>query len=123
MAYTQLLHMTQQTYAAVKGAFREHFEPESKRELYKVQFESHKKQAKENWADFGDDLMVLVNKAFPNLQEAQEQLAVNIWINCEIPKSPSKCILVNLAKQLLPPLNWSLTFQGQTEYLSQKSRP
>ena len=82
VAYTQLPHVTQQTYAEVKGALREHFEPDSKRELYKVQFESRKKQAEENWADFGDDLMVLVNKAFPNLQEeAREQLAISKYLD------------------------------------------
>ena len=74
--------MTQQTYATVKGALRGRFEPDSKRELYKVQFESRKKRTEENWADFGDDLMVLVNKAFPNLQEeAQEQLAMSKYLD------------------------------------------
>ena len=47
VAYTRLPHVTadsrQQTYTAVKGALRERFEPDSKRELYKVQFESRKK--------------------------------------------------------------------------------
>ena len=82
MAYTQLPHVTQQTYAEVKGALRERFKPDSKPELYKVQFESRKKQAEENWADFGDNLMVLVNKAFPNLQEeAREQLAISKYLD------------------------------------------
>ena len=67
MAYTRLSHVTQQTYAAVKGALHERFEPNGKRELYEVQFESRRKKSKESWADFSDNLMVLVNKAFPNL--------------------------------------------------------
>ena len=82
MAYTRLPHVTRQTYATVKGALHERFEPDSKRELYKVQFESCKKRTEENWADFGDDLMVLVNKAFPNLQEeAREQLAMSKYLD------------------------------------------
>ena len=82
VAYTRLPHVTRQTYAADKGALRERFEPDSKRELYKVQFESRRKKSEESWADFSDDLMVLVNKAFPNLQEeAQEQLAMSKYLD------------------------------------------
>ena len=74
--------MTQQTYAAVKGALYERFKPDSKRELYKVQFESRRKQSGESWADFGDNLMVLVNKAFPRLQEeAREQLVMSKYLD------------------------------------------
>ena len=43
IAYTQLLHVTQQAYAAVKGALCKCFEPDNKRQFYKVRFESHKK--------------------------------------------------------------------------------
>ena len=82
VAHAQLPHETQQTYAAVKDALRERFEPESKRELYKVQFENRRKQKEESWADFGDDLMALVNKAFPRLQEeAREQLAISKYMD------------------------------------------
>ena len=77
-----LPHVTQQTYAAVKGARYERFEPDSKCELYKIQFESRRRQIGESWADFGDDLMVLVNKAFPRLQEeAREQLAMSKYLD------------------------------------------
>ena len=51
VAHAQLPHETQQTYAAVKDALRERFEPETKSELYKAQFESRRKQKEENWAD------------------------------------------------------------------------
>ena len=43
VAYARLPHVTQQTYAAVKGALYERFEPDSKRKLCKVQFESRRK--------------------------------------------------------------------------------
>ena len=82
MAYTRLPHVTQQTYIAVKGALRERFEPDSKCKLYKVQFKSRRKKSEESWVDFSDDLMVLVNKAFLNLQEeAQEQLAMSKYLD------------------------------------------
>ena len=35
VAYARLPHVTLQTYAAIKGALYERFEPDSKRELYK----------------------------------------------------------------------------------------
>ena len=69
VAYTRLPHVTQQTYATVKSALHEYFEPDRKQELCKVQFESRRKKSEESWADFNEDLMVLANKAFPNLQE------------------------------------------------------
>ena len=48
VAYAWLPRETQQTYTAVKDTLREHFEPDSKRELYKVQFESRRKQSEES---------------------------------------------------------------------------
>ena len=82
VVYTRLPHVTQQTYTAIKGALHECFEPDSKCDLYKVQFESHRKKSEESWADFSDNLMVLVNKAFPNLQEeAREQLAMSKYLD------------------------------------------
>ena len=75
MAYTHLAHEIQASYNDTKVALRDRFEPSSKKELYKVEFECRKKQKTENWADFADDLLVLVDKAFPDLQaEAKEQL-------------------------------------------------
>ena len=82
VALARLLHETQQTYAAVKEALCEHFEPAGKHELYKAQFESRRKQGKESWTDFGNDLMVLVHKMFPHLQdEAREQLALSRYMD------------------------------------------
>ena len=78
VAYTRLGNEVQQSYSRSKAELRDRFEPSSKKELYKVQFECRKKSNTENWADFADDLLVLVDKAFPDLQiEAKEQLALS----------------------------------------------
>ena len=124
VAYTRLPHVTQQTYATVKGALRERFEPDSKCELYKVQFESRRKQREESWADFSDDLMVLVSKAFPNLQEeAREQLAmsdpqVSFGVKQRRPRKLSEAVAATIELESY--------LQGQTKYLrsaNQKSHP
>ena len=78
LAFTRLGNEVQQLYTRAKAELRDRFEPSSKKELYKVQFECRKKSSTENRADFADDLPVLLDKAFPDLQpEAKEQLALS----------------------------------------------
>ena len=82
VAFNRLAHKTQQAYTAARGALHNRFEPDSKRELYKVELEKRKKSDKESWADYGDSLSQLMRKAFPNLQdEAREQLALNRYMD------------------------------------------
>ena len=77
-----MAHETQESYATAKKALQERFEPESKRILYKAEFESRKKKKLESWADFGDDLRRLADKAFPALQiEAREELALSRYLD------------------------------------------
>jgi len=77
VAYTQLSHETQQSYTTTKEALRKCFEPSSKRQFYKVEFKSKKKREIESWADFSNELLFLVSRAFPSLQEeAREELAL-----------------------------------------------
>ena len=64
VAYTRLSHETRQAYATTKKALCKRFEPPSKRQLYKVEFESRRKRDKESWADFGNELLLLSSKAF-----------------------------------------------------------
>ena len=70
-------HEIQGTFNQVKAALRDRFEPSSKQAYYRIEFEKREKQDTEDWADYGDDLLSLANKAFPGLQEqAREQLAL-----------------------------------------------
>ena len=49
----------------------------SKREVYKAEFESHRKRNTESWGNFGNELLQLVDKAFPTLQqEVKKRLAL-----------------------------------------------
>ena len=70
-----------ESYVSLKAALKERFEPSSKQEVYKAGFESHRKRSTESWDDFGDELLQLVDKAFPILQpKAKEQLAFSHYL-------------------------------------------
>ena len=80
-AFKQLSEEARAAYAECKRALRERFEPDSKKELYLAEFQTRSKRATEGWAAFAEDLKVLANKAFPQLQnDAKEQLALNHYL-------------------------------------------
>ena len=73
MALVRLPNDAHESYASLKAALRERFESSSKQEIYKAEFESLRKRSTESWGDFGDELLQLVDKAFPSFQpEAKE---------------------------------------------------
>ena len=62
-------------------ALRERFEPESKRSRYEAEFQSRRKKKTEGWADFGEDLKTLADKAYSKLgEEGRERLALNSYL-------------------------------------------
>ena len=72
-------------YASFKNAvvaLVERFEPESRRDLYLAEFQSRCKKRTESWADFGKDLRVLVDKAYPMLEDdVRQQLALQRYLS------------------------------------------
>ena len=46
---------------------KEHFEPQSKRDLYLAEFQVCCKKRTETWADYGEDLRILVDKAYSDV--------------------------------------------------------
>ena len=73
---------TQKSYAAAKAALKQRFEPASKQALYAAEFHSRQKQPSEDWPNFGDDLRILADKAFPDLAEsAKERFAVDRFLS------------------------------------------
>ena len=82
IAFEQLSHVTKASYELAKAALRNRFEHPSKRELYKRDFSNRLKRDAENWADYGDDLRLLVERAYPDLQpNAQEHLALRHYLD------------------------------------------
>jgi len=83
MVFTQLPTEAHQSYAVLKLALTEQFEPTSKQaEVFKAEFESHRKSKAESWGDFGDELLQLVDRAFPMLEyKAKEQFAISRYLD------------------------------------------
>ena len=81
-AHMALMRVNHETYQRAKEALRERFDPPSKSKLYKAQLQCRVKQDTENWGDFGDELRVLVDRAYPNLQdEARESIALTRYLD------------------------------------------
>ena len=80
-AYRRLPTTAKESYAALKKALKEKFEPDSRRELYLSEFSTRKRRPGEGWAEYADELRVLADKAFPELEEqARERLALNQYL-------------------------------------------
>ena len=57
------------------------FEPSTKKELYKIRIQNRIKKLTESWSDFADELCVLADKAYPELQEkSREYIALNCYL-------------------------------------------
>ena len=70
-----------ESYDSARTALQRRFEPESRRGLYAAEFHARRKQPKEDWASFGEDLKMLVDKAFPDIEEpARERIAVDRFL-------------------------------------------
>ena len=81
-AFKRLPEAKKATYRATAAALSDRFEPASKRELHIVEFQTRRKVRGEGWADFGDDLRVLADRAYPDLQEdARERLSLNRYLD------------------------------------------
>ena len=81
-AHTAFKRFTVTTYSGAVKALRGRFEPESKRELHNVEFQTRRKDKKESWADFAEDLRTLADKAYPDLpEEARDRLSLNRYLD------------------------------------------
>ena len=64
-----------------KDALQERFEPASRKELYRAELQGRKKQRQEDWATYGEELIRIAEKAYPDLPvEAQQRLALNQFL-------------------------------------------
>ena len=80
-AWRRLSEEARATYEGAKEALCNRFKPESKRELYSAKFQAKKRRPDEPWADFADNLRVLADRAFPELQEeAREKLSLDHFL-------------------------------------------
>jgi len=76
--------VTQPTYLQAIDALRLRFDPPGRKELFKVKLQHRLKRAGESWGDYGDAISLLVEKAYPKLEEeAKDILALNKFL-CEL---------------------------------------
>ena len=73
-AFKKLSDADKESFEAAAKALKDRFEPQSKKELYVAEFYAHRKRKTEGWAEYGEDLRVLVDKAFPSLAADAKQL-------------------------------------------------
>ena len=67
------------SYEKAKTALTERFNPPIMKELYKAELRSRVKWRSESWGDYGDQLGVLADKVYPELQ--REYIALNIYLD------------------------------------------
>ena len=68
-------------YDGTKKALKERFEPSSWKGRYQSELQARRKQKSESWTDFADDLRLLNDKVFPDLQEeAKETLVLTYYL-------------------------------------------
>ena len=73
-AFKKLPDDAKGSFEAAAKALGERFEPQSKRELYVAEFQMRHKRKTEGWGDFGEDLRVLANRAFLQVNTDAKQL-------------------------------------------------
>ena len=81
LAFQHLPEDTQRDYREVRKAMKERFELASRKGKYQAEFHARRKKQSEGWANFAQDLQLLAEKAFPQLQvEAWEQMALTQYL-------------------------------------------
>ena len=80
-AWRRITNEAKSHYDTVKAALRKRFEPDSRRELYAVEFQTRRRNRGESWEELADTLRILADKAFPDLQDqAKEQLSLDRYL-------------------------------------------
>lgn len=80
-AWKRLNQESKAHYNTAKEALRKRFEPDSRRELYAVEFQTRRRKRDETWEELADSLRLLADKAFPDLQDnAKEQLTLDRFL-------------------------------------------
>ena len=74
-----------------------HLEPESQRKLFLVVFQTRQRQPSEEWNDFGDELHLLADIAFPEFNDKAKELLLLECYLCEL-YTPKLLLLLETAE-------------------------
>ena len=82
MASSKFPASVQTKYEECIKAFKQRFEPDSKKELYQAELTTRARRRDEDWATYGDVLRTLADKAYSDLEEkARERLALGQFLS------------------------------------------
>ena len=112
LAFRKLSVTTKASYKNLVVVMQKHFESQSKRDLYLAEFQVRCKKRTETWADYGEDLRILVDKAYSTLDDdARQQLALQHYLSQLQDKQVAFMVKQRkprrLRQQLQPPWSWS----------------
>ena len=88
MVYRRLSEEVKADLQLTINALQERFEPASRKGLYRAELQSRRKLRSEDWATYGEELIRIAEKAYPDLPvEAQQRLALtSSWPSWTIPR-------------------------------------
>jgi len=77
-AWRRLSNEAKGQYSTAKVALCKHFEPDSRHEVYMANFQTRKRHPGKRWEERADNIRLLADKAFPDLNDqAREQLSLD----------------------------------------------
>lgn len=80
-AFQRLSEEVRGSYSESIKALKERFEPSSRQTRYQAELQSRRRKKDESWADLADNLRLLADKAYPEMQDkARERLALNAYL-------------------------------------------
>ena len=80
-AWRRLSDEAKAQYGTAKAALRKRFEPDSRREVYMAEFHTRKRHPGERWEELADNIRLLADKAFPDLDDkGREQLSLDRYL-------------------------------------------
>lgn len=81
IAFQRLPDATKASYDLAMKALKDRLEPATRKTRYQAELQTRHKKKTETWADLADDLRLLSDKAYPQLEEgAKEMLALNAYL-------------------------------------------
>ena len=82
LAFQHLPENARANYGEAMKALKEQFDPESRKDRYRTEFQMRRKKRTEGWPDYGEDLRTPVNKAYPHLEPAaRDQMALMHYLS------------------------------------------
>ena len=81
IAFQRLPEATRASFDESAKALRERFEPKTRKTRYQAEMQTRRKRKTESWADLAEDLRMLADKAYPEMEDkARERLALIAYL-------------------------------------------